>query len=122
MDWQRELADPGELLVVLAIAARAFLVAPVRGDARLGDLMHLVGPDLDLERLRLRTDDGRVQRLVHVRLGHGDVVVELPRDGTPQRMHDTQGRIAVLHVVDEDADGIEVVDLGEVGALALHLA
>ena len=30
---------------------RAFLVAPVRGDADLGDLVHLVGPDLDLERL-----------------------------------------------------------------------
>ena len=46
-----ELAQPGELGVVLAVGLGAFLVAPVGGDADLGDLVHLVGPDLDLERL-----------------------------------------------------------------------
>ena len=48
-----ELAQPGELGVVLAIGPAAFLVAPVGGDADLADLVHRVGPDLDLERLAL---------------------------------------------------------------------
>jgi hypothetical protein len=30
-------------------------------------------------------------------------------------------RVAVAHVVDEDADGVDVVDLAELRALALHL-
>ena len=75
-----ELAQPGELGVVLAVGLRAFLVAPVGGDADLGHLVHLVGPDLDLERLAVDGDDRRVQRLVEVVLGDRDVVVELAGD------------------------------------------
>ncbi len=93
----------------------------MRRDPGLRDLVHLPGADLHLERLGLRTDDRGVQRLVHVRLGHGDVVVELPGHRAPQRVHDAEGGVAVLHVVHEHADGVEVVDLGELGALALHL-
>ena len=79
-----QLAQPGELGVVLAVGLRAFLVAPVGGDAHLGDLVHLVGADLDLERLAVERDHRGVQRLVEVVLGHGDVVVELARDRAPQ--------------------------------------
>jgi hypothetical protein len=35
---------------------RAFLVLPVRGDAVLGDQVHLAGPDLDLDALAARAD------------------------------------------------------------------
>ena len=116
-----QLSDPGELLVVPAVAARAFLVAPVRGDARLGDLVHMVGSDLNLERLGVGTDDRGVQALVHVRLGHGDVVVELPGYRTPEGVDDTEGGVTVLDVADQQPDGVQVVDLVELGALALHL-
>ncbi len=37
------------------------------------------------------------------------------------RMHDPERRVAVAHVLDEDADGVDVVDLAELRALALHL-
>jgi hypothetical protein len=79
-----QLPHPGELLVVAPVAPTPLLVAPVGGDARLRHLVHLVGPDLDLERLRLGADDRGVQALIHVRLGHGDVVVELARHRAPQ--------------------------------------
>src|SRR6185436_17718477 len=36
-------------------------------------------------------------------------------------MDDAEGRVAVLDIVHEDADGVQVVDLGELGTLALHL-
>jgi len=55
----------------------------VRGDADLGDRMHSVGADLDLERLAVQGDNGGVQALVKVRLRDGDVVVELAGDGMP---------------------------------------
>ena len=85
------------------------------------DLVHRVGPDLDLERLAVERDDRRVQRLVEVVLGDGDVVVELARDRAPQRVHDAERRVAVADLVDEQADGVDVVDLAELRALALHL-
>ena len=75
-----ELAEPGELGVVLAVGLRAFLVAPVGRDPDLGHLVHRVGPDLDLERLAVEGDDRGVERLVEVVLGDRDVVVELARD------------------------------------------
>ena len=61
------------------------------------------------------------RRLVQVVLGDGDVVVELARDRTPQGVDDAQRGVAVTEVVDEDADRVDVVDLAELGALALHL-
>ena len=116
-----ELAQPGELRVVLAVGLRAFLVAPVGGDADLAHLVHLLGPDLDLQRLAVERDDRRVERLVEVVLRDGDVVVELARDRPPQRVHDAECRVTVAHVLDEQADGVDVVDLAELRALALHL-
>ncbi len=74
-----QLAEPGQLGVVLAIGPAALLVAPVGGDAHLADLVHGVGPDLDLEGLALGRDDRRVEALVEVVLGDRDVVVELGR-------------------------------------------
>ena len=85
-----QLAQPGELGVVLAVGLRAFLVAPVRRDADLADLVHRVGPDLDLERLAVERDDRGVERLVEVVLGDRDVVVELARDRPPERVHDAR--------------------------------
>ena len=116
-----ELPQPGELGVVVALGLGPFLVAPVGGDPDLRHLVHGVGPDLDLERLAVERDDGRVERLVEVVLGDGDVVVELAGDGTPERVDDAQRRVAVPDLVDQQADGVDVVDLGELRALALHL-
>ena len=116
-----ELAEPGELRVVLAVGPAAFLVAPVGGDPDLADLVHRVGPDLDLERLALARDDRRVEALVEVVLGDRDVVVELARDRPPDRVDDAERGVAVLDLLDEAADRVDVVDLLEPGALALHL-
>src|SRR4029077_17100006 len=75
----------------------------------------------DLERLAVERDDRGVERLVQVVLGDGDVVVELAGDRAPQRVHDAQRRVTVADLVDEQADGVDVVDLAELRALALHL-
>ena len=80
-----------------------------------------VGPDLDLERLAVERDDRGVERLVEVVLGDRDVVVELAGDRAPERVDDAERRVAVADLVDEDADGVDVVDLAELRALALHL-
>ncbi len=116
-----QLAEPGELRVVVALGLGPLLVPPVGGDAHLAHLVHGVGPDLDLEGLAVERDHGRVQRLVEVVLGDRDVVVELARDRAPQGVDDAQRRVAVADLVDQEPDGVDVVDLAELGPLALHL-
>ena len=73
----------------------ALLVAPVRRDAELRRAVHVARADLDLQRLAARAHDRGVQRLVHVRLGHGDVVLEPAGDRRPQRVHGAQRAVAV---------------------------
>ena len=107
--------------VALARRAAVLLVLPVGGDAVLGPAVHRVGADLQLDRLSARTDDRRVQRLVHVELGHRDVVLEPPRHRVPLRVHGAQRRVAVADAVDQDTDAHEVVDVGEVASPHDHL-
>ena len=108
--------DPGRL-----VARAVLLVEPVGGDAELGRRVHRVGPDLDLERLALGTDHRRVQALVHVELGHRDVVLEAPGQRLPERVDDAHRPVAVLHRLDQHPHRGEVVDLVELLALAGHL-
>ena len=101
------LTQPRHLLIVLIACADAppcFLVFPVSRDAELGDLVHRLGADLDLERIPLR-HDGRMQGLIAVGLRHGNIVLEPSRDRLPHRVDDAEHAIAVLDRRDEDAHG-----------------
>jgi hypothetical protein len=62
-----------------------------------------------------------MQRAVEIALGMRDVVVEFAVDRLPQVMHDAQRGVAVLDLVDDDAQRAHVVDLLEVDVLAAHL-
>ncbi len=99
----------------------ALLVHPVRGDPELGHVVHLARADLDLQRPPLGPDHRRVQRLVHVELGHRDEVLEAPGQRLPQGVDDSHRAVAVLHRVDDHAHRREVVDLVELAALLGHL-
>ena len=79
-------------------------------------------PDLDFEALLLLGDDGRVERLVKVRFGHGDEIAEALEEGRPFLVDDAEGGIAVLDRVGDDPERQKIVDLAEIDALALHLA
>ncbi len=97
------------------------LVAPVGGDPLLGEEVHLEGADLHLEGLPALVHHRRVQRLVEVRLGHRDVVLEAPGDGAPAAVHDAERRVGVLEARGDDAEGEVVVELRDVDALAAQL-
>ncbi|CAH0296592.1 hypothetical protein SRABI128_04048 [Microbacterium sp. Bi128] len=80
-----------------------------------------MGEDLDFHRLAAGTDHRGVQRLVHVELGHRDVVLEPPGQGVPARVHRAQGRVTVPDRIDQDAHAHEVVDVVEVFVADDHL-
>ena len=88
-------AQPLDLALVRLVVPGLRLVAPVGGDADVGDAIHVGRADLHLERPTVRPDDGGVQRLVLVLLGVGDVVVEFAGDGPPEGVHHAERRIAV---------------------------
>ena len=114
------LAHPHQLRVQAVCLHALGLVEPVRRDTVLGEVVHLIGPYLDLQR-RAEGHDRCVQGLVHIALRRGDVVVELSRDGDPQGMNDAQHGITGGHVIHEDPDRQDVVQLVHGELFALHL-
>ena len=118
--------DPCEPLVVVRLRLAASLVHPVRRNAVLGLLVHLARSHLDLERSPLRPDHGRVQRAVPVELRHRYEVLEPTGHRLPERVHETERRVAVTRSLlarplTEDAQRSQVVDLVELAASLGHL-
>ena len=91
------------------------------GDAVLGLLVHLVGSNLNLERTGRGADNRRMERLVVIDLGHSDIVFKTTGHGMPQSMHGTKRGIAIAHRMGDDAQRHQIINLGELLALALHL-
>ena len=77
--------------------AGAVLVERMRGDAVFGDLVHLLGADLQLDALLPGPDHGRVDRAVVVLLGRRDVVLEAARHHRPGGVHDAERLVAIGH-------------------------
>ena len=116
-----QLADPGKAFLELRGALDAHLVLPVGRDAVLRRVVHLPGADLHFEGNALFRDDRRVERLVHVGLGVGNIVFESPGERMVHVVDDAETVVAVRHRVDDDADGIDIVDLVEGVAADEHL-
>ena len=84
----------------------------MRRDAFFGDVVHLLGSDLHLERLPAVADHGRVKRLVQVVARYRDPILETLGNGRPDVVDYAQRQIAVLSVVRrDDAGGDQVVNL-----------
>ena len=84
--------------------------------------MHLKGPDLDLKRLAVAADQCGVQRLVHIRLRHGNIVLEPARDRLVQLMDNTQGSVTVLYRIYNDAHCKQIINLIQRLVLVDHLS
>ena len=121
-----EVLEPVELvfdlfLFDLGVVLAVFLVPPVGSDTAFGNLIHLLGTDLDFKDVPGVADDGRVEGLVHVGLGHGDVVLEPARNGLEVGMDVSEDGIAVLLRVGDDPQCHQVIDLVEGVMLVMHL-
>ena len=118
----QQLAHPGQPVVQLVVAAQALLVLPVGGDAVLGLFVHLAGADLHLEGDALVPDDGGVQALVAVGFGGGDIVLEAVGQRVVHIVDQAQRAVALGDGVQDDPDGVDVVDLVKGLVLHEHLA
>ena len=109
------------LLAGLFLRSAGLLILPVRRDTELRRAVHLEGTDLDLERYTVGADDRRMQRLVHVRLRHRDVVLETARNRGVHLMDHAERRIAVPYGLHDDADREQIIDLVDGLILVHHL-
>src|SRR3984893_17797120 len=98
------------------------LVEGVSRDAVLGDVLHLLGANLQLDALVARPDHGCVDRAIIVLLGGRDVVLEPTGHHRPGGVDDTKSLIAFRHALHDDDNGLVVGQLLESDRFALHLA
>ena len=91
-------------------------------DTILGDAVHLLGANLDLDALAGGSEHRRVERLVAVGLRDGDVVLEAVGHRLPDIVDDAERLVALRLVLDDDAEGGHVVELFELDARLLQLA
>ena len=83
--------------------------------------VHLEGTDLDLERLSVRPDQCSMQRLVHVWLRHGNIVLETSRNRFIHLVNHTKCRITVLDCINKDTNCKQIIDLIDRLVLIDHL-
>ena len=100
--------------------AAGFFVGPMRGHAQLGMGMHGLGADLHLDGPALRIAHHRVQRLVAIAFGAGDVVVKLLDQGGEMAVHPAQRGVAIGHAVDHHPHRADVKHLGKRQRFAAH--
>ena len=73
----------------------ALFVFPVGGDATFCDLIHLLGTDLDFIDLSITRKNRGMERLIHIRLRDGDIILESARNWLIHGMDHTEDLVAV---------------------------
>src|SRR5713101_1991148 len=116
-----QLAHPDDALVVVLRRRLSGFVFPVRGDAFLRDAVHFLRADLHLERLAA-VEHGSVQRLIKIRPGNGDVILEPPGDGAPDVVDNAEGRVTIALRIGDHAHGEQIVNLAKANFLAHDFA
>ena len=117
----QQLTKPGETLAVTFWNTCPFLVHPVCRNAFIGDMMHVIGPNLNFNPLTMGTNHGGMKGLVHVCLGHPYVIFEAARNGFPQRVNHTQGLITLANGFQDDTERYDVIDVLQIQVLGDHL-
>ncbi len=94
----------------------------MRSHTGLGEAVHLLRADLDLDWIAKGPEQRRVQRLVAIGLGNGDVILELAVDRFVERVQRAERQIARRRITDHHTQTVDVHDLTERHVLVGHLA
>ena len=116
-----KLRYPFKLLIYLFAAALAGFIFPMRGYTVFGDMVHFLCSDLHLERDSVAADNGRMERLIHIRLRCRNIILKASRDGFEKLVDYSESGITFYLVVNDYAQGVEVVYLVKAFVLVEHL-
>mmetsp|Transcript_9692 Transcript_9692/g.26233 ORF Transcript_9692/g.26233 Transcript_9692/m.26233 type:complete len:317 (+) Transcript_9692:2605-3555(+) len=111
------------LIQPFILVAQLLLVLPVRSEAVLSNVVHLVRAELHLHGELALTIDGLVQALVAIRLALApDVVLGAAGHGAVELLHNAEGHVAVVLVGHHHPQRCHVVHLVQAGfPAAAHL-
>ena len=118
----QQLPDPRQALVQRVLALHADLILPMRRDTVFRRIVHIPGADLHLKGHALFIQHGGVQRLVHVLLGGGNIVLEPVGDRAQHIVDNAQNVVALQHGIHNDTHRVNIVDLIKGASLHVHLA
>ena len=90
------------------------------GNAVFGDTVHLICPDLYLERYARLADQCRMKGLVVIRFRDRDIILKTSGYRSVHLVYDAEHRITVREAVDEDADREKIIYLIKVLVLDKH--
>ncbi len=79
-----------------------------------GDTVHFPRADLDFQRCCTFAHYRRMQRLITVHLGVGNIIIELVRQRVPEIMYNAQRRVTILHRLYDHPQCQQVMDIIEV--------
>ena len=97
------------------------LVAPMGRDALFGDPVHRFSADLHLDAHALWPHHRGVERAIVIALGCRDIVLEPLGNRRPSPMDDAKRPIAIILIINNDPEGIDVRQLGKANRFALKL-
>ncbi len=98
------------------------LVVAVFGNTLTGHRIHVLRTDLDFNGHALGAEEHRMQGLIAVGLGDGDVILETARHRLVEVVHGTEDAVTVVDAFGDHAEGEHIHDVGKRLALYLHLA
>ena len=114
-----QLPDPGKGFLI-ALLIQPLLVFPVRRNAVFRHFVHLGRADLNLKRDTCPSDDCRMQRLVSVGLGRGNIILKPSGDRLIQIMHIAEHIVAVRHGIHDNTHRADIVDFVDRFVLGIH--
>ncbi|MNJ42088.1 hypothetical protein D3C77_370390 [compost metagenome] len=100
---------------------RSFFIRPVGGNPVFRSPVHFLRTDLNLSRLSSRAHNGGMQRLIHIGLRHGDIVLKPPRHRLPKGMDNPQGSVTVFNIVYDNPNSQQIINFIKLLVLRRHL-
>ena len=99
----------------------ALFIFPVGSDTVFACTVHFPCTNLHLKHLPMRANQRIVQRLIHIRLWHSNIILKPSGHGGIRRMHNPQNGIAILHAVHQRTDSEQIINLVKGFILVHHL-
>ena len=113
--------DPGKLAVDLFLALLTGFILPMGSHTVFCNMMHVPRTDLHLKRYAGPSDNGGMERLVHIRFGSGNIVLETAGDALEQLVNNAQRRITFQFVIHDNAESVKIIHLIKALVLIEHL-
>src|SRR6266516_5553050 len=117
-----QLLNPGDHLTVRASRFAASFEVPVAGDTEIRRALHVMCANLNLSQPVVQAKHCCMQRLVAVQLWRGDKIFDPSILGPPQCVDMSQRQVAVVVIIQHDAERDKIVNLADISPALLQFA